>query len=71
MWLRRPEATATKDGRAGESTTRGIVGKALRFLADQGFPGPGRRRDARTGLTRATRSRSGIMPSGRSTSRCR
>lgn len=36
-WLRRPEATATKDGRAGESTTRGIVGKALRFLADQGF----------------------------------
>ncbi|MBP2365550.1 hypothetical protein JOF36_001246 [Pseudonocardia parietis] len=37
VWLRRPEATATKDGRAGESTTRGIVGKALRFLADQGF----------------------------------
>jgi hypothetical protein len=36
-WLRRPEATATKDGRAGEATTRGIVGKALRFLADQGF----------------------------------
>ena len=37
VWSRRPEATATKDGRAGESTTRGIVGKALRFLADQGF----------------------------------
>lgn len=37
VWQRRPEATATKDGRAGESTTRGIVGKALRFLADQGF----------------------------------
>jgi hypothetical protein len=36
-WLRRPEATATKDGRAGEATTRGIVGKALRFLAEQGF----------------------------------
>lgn len=36
-WLRRPETTATKDGRAGEATTRGIVGKALRFLADQGF----------------------------------
>src|SRR6185437_13124243 len=27
----------TKDGRAGEATTRGIVGKALRFLAEQGF----------------------------------
>ena len=37
VWLRRPETTATKDGRAGESTTRGMVGKALRFLADQGF----------------------------------
>lgn len=37
VWQRRPETTATKDGRAGESTTRGIVGKALRFLADQGF----------------------------------
>lgn len=37
VWLRRPETTATKDGRAGETTTRGIVGKALRFLADQGF----------------------------------
>lgn len=37
VWQRRPEATATKDGRVGESTTRGIVGKALRFLADQGF----------------------------------
>ena len=36
-WSRRPEATATKDGRAGEATTRGIVGKALRFLAEQGF----------------------------------
>lgn len=36
-WLRRPETTATKDGRAGEATTRGIVGKALRFLVDQGF----------------------------------
>jgi hypothetical protein len=36
-WLRRPETTATKDGRAGEATTRGIIGKALRFLAEQGF----------------------------------
>lgn len=36
-WLRRPETTATKDGRAGDATTRGIVGKALRFLAEQGF----------------------------------
>lgn len=36
-WTRRPEATATKDGRAGPDTTRGIVAKALKFLADQGF----------------------------------
>jgi len=36
-WSRRPPTTATKDGRAGDATTRGIVGKALRFLADQGF----------------------------------
>ncbi|MCO1656197.1 hypothetical protein [Pseudonocardia humida] len=36
-WSRRPPAAATKDGRAGDATTRGIVGKALRFLADQGF----------------------------------
>jgi hypothetical protein len=36
-YSRRPPATATKDGRAGDATTRGIVGKALRFLADQGF----------------------------------
>jgi hypothetical protein len=36
-YARRPPATATKDGRAGDATTRGIVGKALRFLADQGF----------------------------------
>jgi hypothetical protein len=36
-YSRRPPATATKDGRAGDATTRGIVGKALRFLAEQGF----------------------------------
>ena len=36
-WLRRPETTATKDGRAGDATTRGIVGKALRFLSEQGL----------------------------------
>lgn len=36
-YARRPPASATKDGRAGDATTRGIVGKALRFLADQGF----------------------------------
>jgi hypothetical protein len=36
-YLRRPAAAATKDGRVAADTTRGIVGKALRFLADQGF----------------------------------
>jgi hypothetical protein len=37
IYLRRPEATLTKDGRAAPSTTRGIISRALRFLADQGF----------------------------------
>lgn len=36
-YLRRPAVTATKDGRIAADTTRGIVSKALRFLADQGF----------------------------------
>lgn len=36
-WLRRPVTAATKDGRAAADSTRGIVGKALRFLADQGL----------------------------------
>jgi hypothetical protein len=37
VYLRRPAATLTKDGRAAPSTTRGIIARALRFLADQGF----------------------------------
>src|SRR5262249_18598657 len=37
MYLRRPETAATKDGRVASGTTRGIVARALRFLADQGF----------------------------------
>jgi hypothetical protein len=36
-YLRRPETSRTKDGRLAPSTTRGILTKALRFLADQGF----------------------------------
>ena len=36
VYSRRPEATLTKDGRVAPSTTRGVIGKALRFLADQG-----------------------------------
>jgi len=37
VYSRRPEATLTKDGRLASSTTRGVVSKALKFLADQGF----------------------------------
>ena len=37
VYLRRPEAAPTKDGRLAPSTTRGVIAKALRFLADQGF----------------------------------
>lgn len=37
IYLRRPAAAATKDGRVASDTTRGIVGRALRFLAEQGF----------------------------------
>ena len=37
VYLRRPETSPTKDGRLAPSTTRGVIAKALRFLADQGF----------------------------------
>lgn len=37
VYLRRPEAAPTRDGRLAPSTTRGVIAKALRFLADQGF----------------------------------
>ncbi|MGW4489317.1 hypothetical protein ACWEOE_36460 [Amycolatopsis sp. NPDC004368] len=36
-YTRRPAAAATKDGRMAADTTRGMVSRALRFLADQGF----------------------------------
>ncbi|MFI5608085.1 hypothetical protein [Amycolatopsis sp. NPDC051903] len=36
-YARRPAAAATKDGRLAADTTRGMVARALRFLADQGF----------------------------------
>lgn len=36
-YLRRPETALTKDGRVAPGTTRGVITKALRFLADQGF----------------------------------
>ncbi|MBN6040776.1 hypothetical protein [Amycolatopsis sp. 195334CR] len=36
-YARRPAAAATKDGRLAPDTTRGMVARALRFLADQGF----------------------------------
>jgi len=37
VYLRRPAAAATKDGRVASDTTRGIAARALRFLAEQGF----------------------------------
>jgi hypothetical protein len=37
VYGRRPSAAATKDGRLAADTTRGMITKALRFLADQGF----------------------------------
>ncbi|HEY2203406.1 MAG TPA: hypothetical protein VGH99_02860 [Pseudonocardia sp.] len=37
VYLRRPSAAATKDGRLAPDTTRGIAARALRFLAEQGF----------------------------------
>ena len=36
-YTRRPAAAATKDGRLAPDTTRAIITKAVRFLADQGF----------------------------------
>ncbi|RZQ65675.1 hypothetical protein [Amycolatopsis suaedae] len=36
-YARRPSAAATKDGRLSSDTTRGMVARALRFLAEQGF----------------------------------
>jgi hypothetical protein len=36
-YARRPEVAATKDGRSSADSTRGMVARALRFLADQGF----------------------------------
>jgi hypothetical protein len=36
-YARRPEVAATKDGRSAADSTRGIVARALRFLAEQGF----------------------------------
>ncbi|GAB2967225.1 hypothetical protein GCM10017788_06470 [Amycolatopsis acidiphila] len=36
-YARRPAAAATKDGRLASDTTRGMVSRALRFLADQGY----------------------------------
>jgi hypothetical protein len=36
-YLRRPEVAPTKDGRLAPATTRGVIAKALRFLAEQGF----------------------------------
>jgi len=37
VYARRPAATATKDGRLAPDTTRSMISKALRFLAEQGF----------------------------------
>jgi hypothetical protein len=36
-YARRPAAATTKDGRPAADSTRGMVTKAMRFLADQGF----------------------------------
>lgn len=36
-YARRPAAGVTKDGRLSAGSTRGMVTKAMRFLADQGF----------------------------------
>ncbi|MFE7868754.1 hypothetical protein ACFUYE_00170 [Micromonospora humida] len=42
-YARRPESQATKDGRVAPDSTRGMVARALRYLADQGLlvPIPG------------------------------
>lgn len=36
-YARRPETATTKDGRLAPDTTRGMISRALRFLAEQGF----------------------------------
>lgn len=36
-YLRRPEASLTKDGRLAADATRGMITKALKFLAEQGL----------------------------------
>jgi hypothetical protein len=36
-YARRPSASSTKDGRIGSDSTRGMINKALKFLAEQGF----------------------------------
>ncbi len=36
-YVRRPETVATKDGRFAPDTTRGMISRALRYLADQGL----------------------------------
>ena len=40
LYARRPSAAATKDGRPAPDSTRGMISKALKFLADQGFLHP-------------------------------
>jgi hypothetical protein len=37
VYARRPSAAATKDGRLLPDTTRSMISKALKFLAEQGF----------------------------------
>jgi hypothetical protein len=39
-YARRPGAATTKDGRIAADTTRGMVTKAMKFLAEQGFLQP-------------------------------
>ncbi|WP_223291144.1 hypothetical protein [Streptomyces avicenniae] len=36
-YARRPEASLTKDGRLAMNSTKGMIGRALNFLTDQGF----------------------------------
>ncbi|MFI1917246.1 hypothetical protein [Nocardia sp. NPDC020380] len=37
VYARKPETAATKDGRLAPDTTRAMITKAMKFLADQGF----------------------------------
>jgi hypothetical protein len=39
-YARRPEAATTKEGRLSPDSTKAMVARALRFLADQGFLAP-------------------------------